>query len=317
MKISKLLQTLSTAVIDSKDDIEITNEQADKLVNEIITTDEAFLKLLKDNTSKKYKLPQDSDFLEKDIKYICKSLILEPNTKTTVEICSLFTAFRPSTLKIKVINMVDHSETFCEILNVSVMGDPQVCSFSGISDLSMRGNSLVFENERDVSEWAIFGSSFGQGLTIDIFNPHSAEIKIEMLLTGWETNTNYIGMCLPDYYANKFIFSRVECVKNKITTAHVLAGRSGAFKPKYLQIISNNGKDLEIVDITVLRKQQIDYLDESNSLSSNHFRNMKKVNFDVFGASNRQGLEIKFKNNNYYNVTNYITVVGIPASSIV
>lgn len=51
MKISKLLQTLSAAIIDSKDDIEITNEQADKLLNEIITTDEAFLKLLKNNTS--------------------------------------------------------------------------------------------------------------------------------------------------------------------------------------------------------------------------------------------------------------------------
>ena len=51
MKISKLLQTLSTAVLNSKDDVELTNEQADKLVNEIITTDESFLKLLKNNTS--------------------------------------------------------------------------------------------------------------------------------------------------------------------------------------------------------------------------------------------------------------------------
>ena len=51
MKISKLLHTLSTAVLNSKDDVELTNEQADKLVNEIITTDESFLKLLKNNTS--------------------------------------------------------------------------------------------------------------------------------------------------------------------------------------------------------------------------------------------------------------------------
>ncbi len=100
MKISKILEKISTTIVDSKDDVNLTDEQLNNILSKNPLIGSYFSS---QSSSKKYKLPQESDFSEKDIKHICKSLVLEPNTKTTVEICSLFSAFRPSTLIIKVV----------------------------------------------------------------------------------------------------------------------------------------------------------------------------------------------------------------------
>ena len=45
---------------------------------------------------KKYENPSDSEFLDKDITYICKSFNLKPNSIANVEILSLIKAFRSS-----------------------------------------------------------------------------------------------------------------------------------------------------------------------------------------------------------------------------
>lgn len=66
MKLSKFLEKLSYAITNSKDDIDLNNEQAEKLVNEIITTDEAFLKLLENNTSVKKNNMKISELLKID-----------------------------------------------------------------------------------------------------------------------------------------------------------------------------------------------------------------------------------------------------------
>lgn len=262
----------------------------------------------------KYELPLESDFLDKDFRYICKSFILSPNTNASAELIALIKAIRPCKLTIRVTDIVQNIETFCEILNVSVMGDPQLSNFNGTTDKSMRGTSIFFENEQDVSEWSIFGAHFGQGLIIDVYNPHSTEIKVEILLKGWETKSSFVGTHISKNIYYKFLFSRVECLANKITKVQILAGRQGALKPKYLQINTFNKNITEIIDISVLKKQQIDYLDENNTLNPNHFITLKSINFDIFGESKTKGLDITFKNNTSETIVHYISIIGQPVS---
>lgn len=262
--------------------------------------------------------PQESDFKNKDLKYICKSLQITANSFVSLEITSLVRAFRPSNLAIKVISDKIMAKEFIEICNVTVMGDPQLTNFNGLTDASMRGSSLIFENGLDISNWSIFGASPGQGLVIDFANPHNFDIKVELLLSGWETKSDYLGM-LVDTNKNKILFAKIKCDPNKITKTNILAGRRSAFKANNLQInhFSESGNYYAVTNlnnVSVLNKQQFDYLDENN-ISTTHFEKMKPVNFDAFSEIKGKGLDISFHNKSEYEVINYITLLGEPVDS--
>ncbi len=257
----------------------------------------------------KYHDLKESDFDLKDIGYICKSAILKPNQIYNIELLSLYSAFRPSKLTIRTTEIESNIETFCEICNVTVMGEPQIISFNGVTDNSQRGNSLIFSNELDISNWSLFGGSAGQGLILDISNPHEKEVRIEILITGWNAKSSNLG---EKVYTNnnKLLFSKIKCKPNNITKLKILAGRGSAFTPNFIQMNHSEKGILEIIDISVLKRQQIDFLTENSSLSTNYFSKLRPVKFDIFGSSENRGLEITFKNNNSHDIVNYITLLG-------
>jgi hypothetical protein len=258
----------------------------------------------------KYERAQTSEFLDKDFTYICKSVILKSNQIVALEILSIYKNLRPSKLTIKVTEKNSNIESFCEICNVHVLGDPQLLNFNGVTNASLRGISLIFSNELDISNWGIFGGSAGQGLILDVYNPHEKEIKIEILISGWTTKSEYLGQRVTDTNDNRLLFSKINCSANAITKLKLFAGRAGAFKINSLQMNCNENNNLEIVDISILKKQQIDYLNEFSSLSTSYFSKFRPIKFDIFGSSEHKGLEISFKNNNSFDIVNYITLLG-------
>lgn len=254
----------------------------------------------------KSELPLESDFFDNRITYICKSLKLNPYATANVEILSLVKTFRPSKITIKTTDLSSNKETFCEICNVHVLGEPQLISFNGLTDKRLRGSSLLF-SDLDISNWGIFGSSLGQGLIIDVCNPNETEIEIEILVSGWETKSSYLCNRIWTN-ANKIAFSKITATKNSTSVMKVFAGRSKAFKPNFLKIQSY--KSLKITNISVLKKQQIQFTTENSELSSDFFANLSKISFDCFGDCNSQGLEISFKNKYDHDVDVYLSILG-------
>lgn len=326
MKISKLLEKISSAIVDSEDDIELSNDQIDQMLHSTITTEKSFSKLIqkedldiscKDCKFPKngYKEPKESDFSKKQLSFINKSCIISELAYASIELLG-FKPFRPLNLTILVKNYENDQESFCEINNMTVMGDPQLINFNGITDTSMRGNSVFFSKGFDISNRTVFGVSAGQGLLIDLSNPHKNKIKVEIILSGWETNSEHLGQLIFTN-PNKILFSKTKCNKNSITKQIIPAGRYSALKSNYLQINSFNHNDksvsnLEILDISVSKKSQIYSLEEDNSLTSSFFFELKPVNFDIFGHSKSKELVITFKNTNDYDIENYITLLGEP-----
>lgn len=298
MKISELLKIKPELDID-----------LDSTISDSKTSNES-LKL-------KYIELKESDCSKKQLSLINKTFSIDALSNASVELLG-FKPFRPLNLTILVKKYDTNEESYCEINNITVMGNPQLINFNGTTDASMRGNSILFSKGFDISNRSIFGSSAGQGFLIDLFNPHETKIKVEIVLTGWEAKSENLGQVIftnPD----KILFSKTKCVKNSVTKQIVQAGRYSALKSNYLQINSFNHNDkslanLEILDISVAKKSQISSLEEDNSLSSNFFSVLKPVNFDIFGYSKSKELIITFKNTNDYDIENYITILGEHAS---
>lgn len=270
-------------------------------------------KPLNESLKLKYVELKESDCSKKQLSLINKTFSIDALSNVSVELLG-FKSFRPLNLTILVKNYETNEELYCEINNITVMGDPQLINFSGVIDESKRGNSILFSKGFDISNRSVFGSSAGQGLTLDLYNYHENKIKVEIILTGWETKSEHLGQVIFTN-TNKILFSKTKCAKNSVTKQIVQAGRYSALKSNYLQINSFNYNDkslanLEILDISVAKKSQIYSLEESNSLSSNFFSSLKQVNFDIFGYSKSKELIITFKNTNDYDIENYITILG-------
>lgn len=64
-----------------------------------------------------------------------------------------------------------------EIANITVMGDPQLINFNGLTDTTQRGITDFYNLQYmpQPVDWAVFGSSAGQGLVIDVVNPDAAQ----------------------------------------------------------------------------------------------------------------------------------------------
>lgn len=308
MKISKLLEKISTTIVNSKDDVELTDEQ----VNNILSRNPLIGNYA--DIPFRQAIFSESTINTKDLKYICKTIVITSDAIYNIDLRSLHAAFKPSKLTIRTTEVGSNTETFCEVCNVTVMGDPQLINFSGVLDGSLRGNSIVFSNELDVSNWSVFGTYPGQGLILDIRNPHpNKEIKVEILMSGYSVKGESLGQNLSTE-TSKLLFSKITCKANDITKVKILAGRGSAFSPNFMQMNHFEKGTLEIVDISVLKKQQIEFLTETSSLSIDHFSKLRPVKFDTFGSSENRGLEITFKNNFSFDIINYITLLGEPTS---
>lgn len=64
-----------------------------------------------------------------------------------------------------------------EIDNITVMGDPQLINFNGVGDETQRGITDFYNLQcmPQPVDWAVFGSSSGQGLIVDVTNPDDAQ----------------------------------------------------------------------------------------------------------------------------------------------
>jgi len=130
------------------------------------------------------------------LKHIFETFVLkafhEPSSVYCCELTSLSRAFFPHLMQMIVRNAKTKEDSFVEICNVTVMGDPQLINFNGKTDKRQRGTSLVFKEAQNV-DFAVFGASDGQGLAFNFANPHSFDIEVTIILIGISVETNKVG----------------------------------------------------------------------------------------------------------------------------
>lgn len=83
-----------------------------------------------------------------------------------------------------------------EIANVTVMGEPQLINYNGLTDTTQRGVTDFYNLQcmPQPVDWAVFGSSQGQGLIIDVVNPDAAQAAfLYIAIWGDSANSDLIG----------------------------------------------------------------------------------------------------------------------------
>jgi hypothetical protein len=134
---------------------------------------------------------------KQNIKHIFETFTLkanhEPDNGHSLELTALSGAFSPQSIQMIVRNAKTKEDSFIEICNVTVMGDPQLINFNGKTNKSQRGTSLVFKEQQDFIDWAVFGSSVGQGLSFDFANPHSFDVEVTIILVGIDASVGMVG----------------------------------------------------------------------------------------------------------------------------
>ncbi len=294
------------------------------------------LKVVKINKSKEiiekindnFSVSNQSPVTEQKYSHIVKKFELEEFSYISLELLPLFNAAKPISLQIIVVNSKNELR-YIDLCNITVMGDPQLVNFNGVTDETMRGNSLYFEKEKDISNFSSFGSSRGQGLLFDLYNPFNEKLKIHFVLKIIDSSYDYLGT---RESSGRFLFAKRTCLANSNKKIKILAGRSGAFKVRKLQMFSfyendiNQSANLEIENISICRIQQFGYLCEKHSLCSNYFSEPKDVNFSVFGCGignyktidddeDINALEFIMRNETNCNIIVYFVLFGDAAST--
>lgn len=134
----------------------------------------------------------DSD-KSKDYKYIVKNSTVSPNAASSAELLSSNKGFLAKTLMMIVVNRATLENSIVEIANVTVMGDPQLVGFNGVTDSSLRGISLVFKEQQNWINFNVFGSYEGQGLSFSLVNPNDYEISVSIILGGLIVSSEMVG----------------------------------------------------------------------------------------------------------------------------
>lgn len=119
-------------------------------------------------------------------------------TNATVEaLAGRAGAFKPRAVYMIGIGEVDPSVNGrFEILNVTVMGNPQLVNFDGVTVAGNRGITDFFNLQcmPQPVDWQVFGASAGQGLQITVRNPDPA-LAMFFYLSVWgdAADTSLIG----------------------------------------------------------------------------------------------------------------------------
>jgi hypothetical protein len=107
-----------------------------------------------------------------------KSLAIPAAAAATVEVLAgRGGAFKPRAVYMVGVSTADPSvNARLEITNITVMGDPQLINFNGVTDVTQRGVTDFYNLQcmPQPVDWAVFGSSAGQGLTFSLLNPDAA-----------------------------------------------------------------------------------------------------------------------------------------------
>jgi hypothetical protein len=78
-------------------------------------------------------------------------------------------AFKPFEVQMYAIDETGQINNSFEIVNVTIMGLPQLINYAGNYTSTDRGLIKTFENFTSI-DWQVFGSSRGQGLAISVRN---------------------------------------------------------------------------------------------------------------------------------------------------
>lgn len=130
---------------------------------------------------------------EKIIEYICHSFEISPLATHYVELTGCLYPTKPDKLQILVKSLKFGKEKYVELANATIMGDPQLITYNGLTNSIERGHSLIFKNYMDISDWGVFGTSQGQGLSLDFVNPFDDKLKVSIVLKGYRSSTDKLG----------------------------------------------------------------------------------------------------------------------------
>ncbi len=181
---------LDKKLFESKTKLTETEEEIEKIKNEIS-------EILKLDHLEKRKTWKNSKFLFKTVE-------VAEYANCNIEICAdFFGACKPRKITIQVSEININSdlptkikttaiEKFVEILNITVMGSPQLINYDGTTVATNRGISKFYEDER-VVDWVTFGASSGQGLQISMRNPFPIDLEISICVVGEPADTSMIG----------------------------------------------------------------------------------------------------------------------------
>lgn len=107
-----------------------------------------------------------------------KSASIAASAAATVEVLAgRGGAYKPRAAYMVGVSTADPSvNARVEITNITVMGDPQLINFNGVTDATQRGVTDFYNLQcmPQPVDWAVFGSSVGQGLTFSLLNPDAA-----------------------------------------------------------------------------------------------------------------------------------------------
>lgn len=217
-------------------------------------------------------------------------------------------AFKPFNVEIKATN-IDGETKYVEILNVTVMGNPQLLNFDGVTYSQNRGSSKIFENGLPVT-WQTFGGSSGQGLHFTFRNPNDCDVNISVLITGSENDSTLIGRDFHEIRQN-IIFARGECNKKDKLKLNVLAGRAGKSTPTKMSIIVLDEKSRQLnIDLCDIKlRNNASMLPGYSSIPTNFLDPLRGCDFGTIGSSANQGLIFEFENPTDHNAMVYVTLI--------
>lgn len=175
------------------------SEQLIKDLKQLLNSLENYDKSKNERNRIKSELPSTKvENYPKNIKFLIENLTLKANhqpnlKKPCIEFTALTQSFYPQSLEMIVKNNKTQENSFVEICNITVMGDPQLINFNGISDITQRGTSLYFKKQKEI-DFAVFGSSSGQGLGFSLHNPNSFNVDITFIFTGLSDYFHPLGI---------------------------------------------------------------------------------------------------------------------------
>lgn len=244
--------------------------------------------------------------------YLTQSKIIKAESFSYIELLAEKSeSFKPTHMQILVNNPNSNClSSYVELCNCTVMGDPQFTNSDGILNIRSRGNSLVFKKMLSV-DFSVFGTHVGQGLQLELYNPHYHELEVTVLLKANDLlGSRFVSDKTIKYLFNHFQLKSSSIVKvplNNIT-------RSGAtFKCSNLQINSFKCNSEEIVypyikNIFCNGESQFENIDDIK-LNSIFFEKLRDFEMKEF-PSHGKGTYITLENPYDYDVNCYMTLVG-------
>lgn len=130
--------------------------------------------------------------MKDQIKYLIKSEKIEAGIPTDIELTPEQSfALKPTELQI-LCHDSNGNETWVEILNMVVLGNPQLLNFEAHHVTEHRGNSWYFRKSKPV-DFNTIGSAAGQGLLISVLKRGEEEANCFIKLKGWVQDSGLIG----------------------------------------------------------------------------------------------------------------------------